>query len=757
MVKPDEAESERGSDMAQKRNIASDTDGQTLSDLLSEDGSGATSDRLKQNTPAPASVDAKASAPQSGQGPTEGLPGFSDLTDELAPDDFTDVILDMLDTGEERDPDSFFDDSAFHQPERELAQPSLPAARSRIRRLADVWQKRPHTEPAPEAAEQSASAEGLLEGVLANSNAAPPAPPTLDSVLVQSDLSDDGTTSPPTSPDAAVDQANLAFALLFAEEEEEAGVSAILGDPAADQDADPLADLLEADLLEADLLGEVLGGAEPEPRASAEPGPEPSASRDQPAPSGELQDDHDLDFDLDDILDEPEDDWIADLEEETPPQAVPDPEDETADSTATPAVAAMQDLVGDDLLAELLRDDDPAQTTAAAVATGPVAPPTPTPVPFKTPDPQPRREPSRRSGMNELDHVLQAEAARRAPRRKWLVRLIWLALLGGLLYVAFLPYRFEVGGEFVIQSSNRAEARARTSGEITALHAREGDWVEANEVIAVLSNWNQTRDVALIRSEGERLQAQLATLLEGARPEEVIVAEQALASADVQLAIRDQELARQETLFASGTIALKAVEDARSARDLAQSARDQAAAQLALVEAGPRETEIDALRATIAGNAEELAFAELMLEYTNIRAPASGQIVSSMNEVPIGHSLTVGGLLVEIEDNRTVIVEMAVPEVTIAEVTVGAPVELRLWSDPDDTITGTVHRIAPRAEEQDFGRVIRVQVEVPNPEGRLAANITGFGKILAEERPVWQAFSRAIERFFVIELWSWMP
>ena len=146
-----------------------------------------------------------------------------------------------------------------------------------------------------------------------------------------------------------------------------------------------------------------------------------------------------------------------------------------------------------------------------------------------------------------------------------------------------------------------------------------------------------------------------------------------------------------------------------------------------------------------------------MLEYTNIRAPVAGQIVSPMNAVPVGHSLPVGGLFAEIENNRTVIAELSVPEITIQEVTVGAPVELRLWSDPHTALTGTVRSIAPRAEAQEFGQVVRVQVEVPNPDGRLAANLTGFGKIAAEERPVWQAFSRAIERFFMIEVWSWLP
>lgn len=363
----------------------------------------------------------------------------------------------------------------------------------------------------------------------------------------------------------------------------------------------------------------------------------------------------------------------------------------------------------------------------------------------------------RQGGMDDLDRVLQSQAARQSPARKWVVRLVWLAILGGLVWLAFQPYRFEVGGDFTIQPLDRAEVRARTSGEITELHVSEGDRVEAGTVMAVLSNWNQSRDVAVLQADGARLQAQLDTLLAGPRPEEIALAAQSLAAAEVQLDMRRQDLARQETLFESGTIPFTVVSDARSAALLAEAARDQAAAQLALVQADPLDSEIAMIEATIARNAEELAFAERMLDYTYIRAPVAGQIVSPMHEVPVGHSLAAGGLFAEIEDNRTVLAALMIPEIAIQEVTLGAPVELRLWSAPHDPIPGTVSAIAPRAEPVDFGLVVRVLVELPNPEGRLAANLSGFGKIDVGERPVWEVFTRALQRFFVIEVWSWLP
>lgn len=758
--------------MVRTPKVASDTDRAMSSNPLGEVGSETHRDNIRSDQGVASEVEKRARQGEqdpTSQGVIGGLPSASDLTDNQRLGTFEDVLMDMLDASEEHESDSF-DESLFQEIAEDELDQTDPEASSPIRRFAGAWQggrRRPTT--AAETSTDGPPADNLLENVLANSNAAPLAasPLDLDSVLGRSaPLDGDRAQSLATSDEAAEARANLAIALLFAEEDDPVGAETASDGHDSDFRQDALADLLAPDAFDEDLLDIVLGGEESVATDTAVPvHAREDSSSDRPAAFEELSRSEewmdDLDYAMDEDLDtaeyageaEPEDDAHHRLEPamvdaimEKAPGPDIEPQDEIIDHRQTADMAAMQDLAGENLLADVLRDE-PATV--------------PTPVPFKSPprtsEPEPRHERRRRAGMDELDHVIQAGVTRNAPTRKWIVRLIWLILLGGLLYVAFLPYRFEVGGEFVVQPQDRAEVRARTSGEITALLAREGDWVEAGDVIAVLSNWNQTRDLALIKSEGARLQAELATLMAGSRPEEITVAQEALAGADVQLATREQELRRLETLFTSGTVTQKAVEDARSARDLAQATYDQAAATLALVQAGPRETEIEALEATIAGNAEQQAFAELMLEYTNIRAPVAGQIVSSMNEVPIGYSLTVGGLFAEIEDNRTVIAELSVPEITIDEVEVGAPVELRLWSDPDDPITGTVRSISPRAEEQDFGRFIRVQVEVPNPNRQLAANITGFGKIEAEERPVWQAFSRAIQRFFVVEVWSWLP
>ncbi|MHC0053387.1 HlyD family secretion protein [Actibacterium sp. D379-3] len=555
-------------------------------------------------------------------------------------------------------------------------------------------------------------------------------------------------------------------------------------DDVADLDDDPIMDELEQ-ILSAALEEE----EDLDPKAQAEvispsfTAPRPARSRAQHAtpvhPDLEdlFADDPEDDADLDDdpIMDELEAILSAELEgdlpdfdlldeptpaapagkptEDAPADAWEEVEAKAPDAPATPSASAPE-------------PETPPQDTAAAQpaalpvpasrrAPAQLPPPKPTtPAAPKRKSPPPARP---RSSTEELDRVLNIGAAARPPRNKWRARIIWALLLIGLIYVAMMPYAFEVGGEFTIQPLELSQVRARTDGEITEVYVSEGDWVEKGQILAVLSNWDEKRDIAVREAEIAKLQAELETLISGARPEEIAVAEQSVESADLRIAIAARELERQKQLFASGTITKQALDAAESEHQIAVAARQEALAALELVRSGARESEIAAARANIARNEEDLAFSRLQLEQTHIRAASEGQIVSSLDAVPVGAFLPEGGLFAQLENNRVVLAEIEVPETEIDEVAIDAEVLLKLWSSTNDSLTGTVYRVAPKAEERDFGRVIRVVVKVPNVEGKLSSNMTGFAKVSAEERPVWEAFSRVIVRFFQVELWSWLP
>ena len=66
--------------------------------------------------------------------------------------------------------------------------------------------------------------------------------------------------------------------------------------------------------------------------------------------------------------------------------------------------------------------------------------------------------------------------------------------------------------------------------------------------------------------------------------------------------------------------------------------------------------------------------------------------------------------------------------------------------------------IAPAVDsEHEEGEVLKVTTIIDNADGLLVSGMTGYGKIDGGTMPVGVAFSRAIVRFFLIEVWSWLP
>lgn len=96
-------------------------------------------------------------------------------------------------------------------------------------------------------------------------------------------------------------------------------------------------------------------------------------------------------------------------------------------------------------------------------------------------------------------------------------------------------------------------------------------------------------------------------------------------------------------------------------------------------------------------------------------------------------------------------------ETDIGLVEVNDRVRLKAWAIPDEERIGTVVSIAPSAEAEEFGRVVRVKTQFPNEEGFFRPEMTGFAKIEGAEMKTWEAFSRLIVRFFQIEVWGWIP
>ena len=178
------------------------------------------------------------------------------------------------------------------------------------------------------------------------------------------------------------------------------------------------------------------------------------------------------------------------------------------------------------------------------------------------------------------------------------------------------------------------------AGRIEQMAVEEGDRVSAGDVLFVLEASQQQAqyDAALARARAADAQvkaaaATLANLRTGARPEELQVTQAALAQAEANLELAQQNFSRTQDLFQSGNVPRSQLDQAQASLDAANASVVQLEAQLAVAQLPARDDQIAAAEAslaaaesTAAAAAAEAANSRAMLYTRTIVAPEAGRI-----------------------------------------------------------------------------------------------------------------------------------
>jgi putative peptide zinc metalloprotease protein len=338
-------------------------------------------------------------------------------------------------------------------------------------------------------------------------------------------------------------------------------------------------------------------------------------------------------------------------------------------------------------------------------------------------------------------------------------RRIKIALAAAAVVILFLPYPFHVGGEAEVLPAQRATLTAEMDGMIEEIFFDSGDYVTAGTVVAQMANHRQIRDLRAAEAGRDAIAFDIAKLRSTPTPEEVAAATTKVDSAKVAARYTADELKRASVLYERGSSSTQELDKARQAADAAVQGLAEAEANLAAVKAQVNPNQIAALEAVRIKMEHEIVMNKEQLRRTSLITPISGRIVTKDLQYKLKSFVKEGIEFAVVEDLNTVLIQVAVPEPEIGDVKVGASMKLRLWAFPDEEFEGTVEQILPAAEETtaDMGRTVPVIGRMDNSDGQLRSGLTGQAKIRGEPRLVIVAFTKAIVRFVLIELWSWFP
>jgi RND family efflux transporter MFP subunit len=291
-------------------------------------------------------------------------------------------------------------------------------------------------------------------------------------------------------------------------------------------------------------------------------------------------------------------------------------------------------------------------------------------------------------------------APQRRRKRRWLALAVLLALVVlGVLWYALAPRTATVtttpivttypSQQFVVLNATgyvvaqrKAAIASKATGRLEWLGVTEGSRVEAGELIARLDN----RDVlAQAESAEANVRATRAAL------------EQALAEE------RDaaQQLSRNRDLAAKGFVSAATI-------DVSKARHDRAVAGVA------------SARATIAAAEATAKNARVAVDYTLIRAPFDGVILSKSANVgdiitPFSSASDSKGAVVTMADMSTLEVEADVSESSLSKIRVGQPAEILLDALPDMRFRGRISRMVPTVDRAKATVMTKVRFDAIDP------------------------------------------
>ena len=263
----------------------------------------------------------------------------------------------------------------------------------------------------------------------------------------------------------------------------------------------------------------------------------------------------------------------------------------------------------------------------------------------------------------------------------------------------------------------------RVSGRIREMRFEEGDPVRAGDLIAVLDEGPYQDQVNLAKAQLAQSTANLTKAINGSRPQEIDQARAQVAQAQANVENADLTFQRESDLRRTNAISKQELDNATATRDANRAQLRSAQANLALLEAGSRQEDIDAARALVQHDKANLETAELNLTDCKLLAPTDGMIITRALEP--GAIVAAGTNVYSICLYSPVWIRTYVDERDLGRIYPGMKALVYTDTNPEKPYQGQIGFISPVAEftpktvetrELRTDLVFRLRVVVQHPD-----------------------------------------
>jgi multidrug efflux pump subunit AcrA (membrane-fusion protein) len=250
-----------------------------------------------------------------------------------------------------------------------------------------------------------------------------------------------------------------------------------------------------------------------------------------------------------------------------------------------------------------------------------------------------------------------------------------------------------------VQPRNRIALSSQINGFVKEMRVRVGDSVNRDQVLATLDARDAESQKEAARAAIEEAQAALA---EARKAHQAAVEMQSAAKASAQLA--EQTYERYQKLFESRSVSPQEMDEIRMRRSASAAELASRESMVAAAEDGIKQVE-----ARISQAKAQEARADVLMGWTQIKAPASGRIVE--RSVDTGTAIFPGSPLLVIETTANLQILADLPTENVGSLQIGKAVRIRS-AESSEVHEGRIAEIVPSSNPATHS--VQFKVNLPS-------------------------------------------
>lgn len=162
-------------------------------------------------------------------------------------------------------------------------------------------------------------------------------------------------------------------------------------------------------------------------------------------------------------------------------------------------------------------------------------------------------------------------------------------------------------------------------------------------------------------------------------------------------------------------------------------------------------------RTQIMESEAQISLLDVLIARARLVSPFAGVVVAGDLSRSIGGTVRRGDVLFQVAPLDAYRVVLSVDEAQVADVRVGQRGSLLTTSLPAEPLDIVVEQVTPVAEAREGRTVFRVEASLERPVAALRPGMEGIAKVEVERRRVAWIWTRTLQDWLRLKLWTWRP